>query len=717
MSDEEANQGQAIPATAPASAGSSAAPPTPLNPPPESPPAAEPAFTPSAPAGFGTSAAATFPPGPPLDQPPIEAIARVPMSRLTGIEIKNYFAYRGTFRLDLPGGENLLVYGENGAGKSSLFHTLRVFMEAPDIRVPFTMENGWKTTRSLALTDNQHRFTKEPPSVKLEFGQRHFEWTATKNETSDGIVRSLNKGKGFLDYRALLEVHYVRSVEKQGKAPELNLFPLLIQSLLPYYTYAHQGTSRTFKERWAELQSEMGRRWQPSRRQREPEKDFLGELEAFNEAFEKAINDLGTGASAMLKEFDDAFQIEFRFSKARFKYGPKRIEGPEVLAVPAFRKLHCPDYHNFLNEARLSALAICLFLAALEKSPATGLRVLVLDDILIGLDMVNRVKVIDLIYELVSDNPRDWQVIIMTYSKAWFERLKDHLHTPKWMPPWKSVVLWEEWRNEDNSPHTIAKENSPHIVAEGSGTLIEMADRHLQHKDYKAAAVYARSALEAICHHTCAKASLAVVHVTSPKDRKVEHYIDVLVKKLGQLKEDTARHTATKLIARLREAQSFVLNRNSHFDVEDEDTLSGEVKAAIQTVKDLADLFEKLSWKKGDFNQTVALSAADWMAVELAEARKLARFGPKEDAVKKLAASHNHAWEAFGIREKVSLPIGTSLNAKAIWTAALGEKKLNEAFDARLKAARPYLFGCVKSEDFDPTKFEEAAKLIEELSA
>ena len=46
--------------------------------------------------------------------------------------------------------------------------------------------------------------------------------------------------------------------------------------------------------------------------------------------------------------------------------------------------------HSFLNEARLSALAICLFLGALKESPATGLRLLVPDDILIGLDMAIR---------------------------------------------------------------------------------------------------------------------------------------------------------------------------------------------------------------------------------------------------------------------------------------------------------------------------------------
>ena len=165
--------------------------------------------------------------------------------------------------------------------------------------------------------------------------------------------------------------------------------------------------------------------------------------------------------------------------EGEFDTGPKGIYGTKVLALPAFRNLQCPDYHSFLNEARLSALAICLFFAALKESPATGLRLLVLDDILIGLDMANRVKVVD----LIRDNFQDWQIIILTYSKAWFERLKDHLNTPNW----KSVVFWEEWRDE---------EKSPRVVVEGSGDLIEMAKAHLTRKDYTAAAIYSRKALE-----------------------------------------------------------------------------------------------------------------------------------------------------------------------------------------------------------------------------
>lgn len=132
-------------------------------------------------------------------------------------------------------------------------------------------------------------------------------------------------------------------------------------------------------------------------------------------------------------------------------------------------------------------------------------------------------------------------------------------------------------------------------------------------------------------------------------------------------------------------------------------------------VRDLTDFFEKLSWKKSSFEDSKSLTAAERLSIDLPEARKLARFGPPEEAVKKLSAAHHSAWEVYGLREGIALPIGTLLNAKVIWTAALGQTKLNAALDARLKAARPYLFGDVEVSSFDPAKFEDAAKLLEEL--
>lgn len=616
-----------------------------------------------------------------------------PQDRVTGIEITNYLAYRGRFRIDLQNGENLIVYGENGSGKSSMYRTLRHFFEAPDTRIT-TSEEGKKTSRPMRLDDNEHRFTKDRPAIKVDLGDRSFEWTDAKNETTNENIRLINQGKGFLDYRALLEVHYVR----EGANDELDLFPLLINRLLPYYGYPRDGKNVTFQAAWRILKANAQARWQSG-----AEEAFRGDLSAFNDALAKAVNDLGARATVMLEAFGDGFAVEFVFDKAEFKEGPKRIEGPHIRVRPAFRKLQVSDYHTFFNEARLSAVALCLFFAALKDSPATGLRILALDDVLIGLDMANRVKVLDLVNKYFAD----WQILIFTYSKAWFERLKEGVKPLKWRTPWLAVVLWEEWHDE---------ETSPRIVAEGSGDLLEMAVSHLKQKDYTAAAVYARKALESLCHSTCAKASLYVVHVEQLKQRKVEHFLTVLVPRLEELVDDSRRASALEILARLEPARAFVFNRNAHFEVEEEDTLSAEVGAAIEVVQDLTQFLQQQSWKHSNFKTGYKPSSLQEIRAQLAAARHFETEGALAQCQEALRSAHRLFWEEYGKKLGVLLPIGTEVTPSTAWKAAEEQGKLPADAMARLAAARPYLFGSVKASEFNAASFKSAADLLEKLA-
>ena len=48
--------------------------------------------------------------------------------KISNIEIKNFRAFYGTYQIALTKkGKNLLVYGENGSGKSSLYMALKLF--------------------------------------------------------------------------------------------------------------------------------------------------------------------------------------------------------------------------------------------------------------------------------------------------------------------------------------------------------------------------------------------------------------------------------------------------------------------------------------------------------------------------------------------------------------------------------------------------------------
>jgi AAA domain-containing protein len=621
------------------------------------------------------------------------------IERLIRIEIENYRGFRGRFELDLPDGCNLLVYGENGAGKSSLFHALNDFFESPNRTF---YDESSQVRRQLKHDDYRHRFNADPACIRLIFSLRPsiggvaqqpktYEWSASKNDPQAPEMRTLEKGKGCLDYRSLLRVHLLPAGEQK-----INLFDLFIEPLLANYKNPASTPSLTFIEEWTRIKAAF----RPHVRKPTALDDWITE---FNAGFRRVATDTVSLASKLLSEFDKELAFTVAFTPASYVWSPKRLVPPMIVATPSFLRLLHPDYHTFLNEARLSALAITLYFAGLKNSPIADFRLLVLDDILIGLDMANRLTVL----RIIEEQFEEWQVLIFTYHKAWFEILK--VETKGWGSPWKSVVLHSE---------AVEDGGAPLIVVEGSGDLLTIAANHLQRNDYKAAAVYARSALEELCHKTCAKAHLQVLHVESAKERKLEHYLLAIENRLAQLWDDIQRDDALQIIERLRQARAFVLNRKSHFDAEEEDTLSGEVGAAIQVVRDLDNLFKPDLWEPTNFKDGRVFSASERLTLDLAEARKLAAFDQhRGEAMKRMKVAHVLAWEIYGTREKVCLPIGEEISAKVIWDAAAAQTKLDAELNERLKKARPYLFGNVTTDQFDPTEFESAAKLLEEIAA
>jgi len=80
--------------------------------------------------------------------------------RVTRFEIANYRAFRGdSFKLEFSNGENLLVYGENGAGKSSLYYSVQDFLEAA-------------SDARLLIDANRHRFNALPAVIRLTLNSR-----------------------------------------------------------------------------------------------------------------------------------------------------------------------------------------------------------------------------------------------------------------------------------------------------------------------------------------------------------------------------------------------------------------------------------------------------------------------------------------------------------------------------------------------------------------
>ena len=162
--------------------------------------------------------------------------------RITEIEIKNFRAFYGTHRIDLHKSEkNLLIYGENGSGKSSLYLALKLFLESGVAGYNHRFEDH----QNIFLTDDDgyiKLYLRTDPQSK----QSAYEWSKTVRETNDPLIIEASKTKGFIDYKALLETHYL-----PPRQENVNVFDLLVNNLLA--DTINDITTRSFADDWTDL--------------------------------------------------------------------------------------------------------------------------------------------------------------------------------------------------------------------------------------------------------------------------------------------------------------------------------------------------------------------------------------------------------------------------------------------------------------------------------
>ncbi|HIC10316.1 MAG TPA: DUF4145 domain-containing protein [Campylobacterales bacterium] len=178
-----------------------------------------------------------------------------------------------------------------------------------------------------------------------------------------------------------------------------------------------------------------------------------------------------------------------------------------------------------------------------------------LDDILIGLDMSNRIPFIQILNEHFSD----FQIIFTTYDKAWFELLKSYLDEKRW----KYIEMYSQKINNFELP----------IIYQDD--LIEKAEKYFNMNDYKASAVYLRSAFEKILKDFCHKKHLKVRYYKQPFKNSSEDFW-----------ESVKDYLDSEIIKKIELYRSVVMNPISHYTIEKPE-FKNEIKEAISHVKRL----------------------------------------------------------------------------------------------------------------------------------
>ena len=322
--------------------------------------------------------------------------------RITKIDIKNFRGLYGPHEIKLGNpGKNMMIYGENGSGKSSLCQALKVFFES--------------STKTTDVSLHKNIFVQDDPDedvyIKLTFNDNGTSTEYTLDEDNQKVnvqfLKEANKIKGFLSYKDLLQTHYLHE-------EDVNLFRLLINNLFVNTPDSVSGTVSIYY-RWMKLQLDIRENKNTIEYKNCPEI-----LHGLNQSIKSLLDEVEVKANEIIQQFDYNVNMRFQFPGLSIKEAVKKkdrdFDNKEILLhVDFFDKTAIGQHHMFLNEGRLTAIAISIYLASILIMPQqTPYKVLVLDDILVGLDTSNRMPLLKILYDYFQD----YQIIMATYVKG-----------------------------------------------------------------------------------------------------------------------------------------------------------------------------------------------------------------------------------------------------------------------------------------------------------
>jgi hypothetical protein len=501
--------------------------------------------------------------------------------RLAAIRI---CSYRGIphpieIKLAAPGGHgrSLVLYGENGSGKSSVGKAVRDLL---DLRPAASVFDDFK-----------YRY-QDPPhvdrGVTLVFddsSEASLIWTPAARDVSHKHFRDMARARGWLDYRAVWrasEVQYGDSVE---------IFRPLVQEIL---TGCQRGASNeTFGQAWDRILELAAKNPRQTSRERLILRQLKDAIKQFNESLQGFLPELQQHANSLLAEFVPWTKMELVWGTAsRYDSSRRRnkFSSGSIRLKMRYRDgdpLTSPS--EVLNEARLTAIGLCLYLAGMSRSipprrsdGTSYPRLLVLDDVLLSLDMTHRLPLLRVLREHFTD----WQVLLLTHDRAWYEIARQQLDG------WSHHELFTVRAGDYEQP--ILREDQDHLY---------WALQFLQQGHVKAAAVHVRTKFEEVLKIACVGLGVKVPFALNPRtvtandlwSSLLAHDIAHLpspkvftkdgVTYMLRARPRSGRVISVDLQRRVAHALSWVLNPLSHSETVER--YRAEIEDAIFAVDDL----------------------------------------------------------------------------------------------------------------------------------
>ena len=387
------------------------------------------------------------------------------------VKLKGFKFFKDEFTINFDG-RHILLYGENGSGKSSIYWSLYTIFQA----CLKTQEDAQKYYIHGNEQNLRNRFCGEhdESSISVKFiddtgaNTKEVEISNTKYPFTNPIAKSFMEksmiSSDFMNYKFLQKLFdYPNSKENEVfEIFEKEVFKFL-QFSKPLVDLDGNTKTVTDAESWwkyiqtipEKLPRNTGKNWKTINMGTPMYKAFTKLIDEFNSEMRKALYSLGLTTETIIeREFENSVNIKFQYEPVTFntirpgthKSHDGEIHSPKIILTAKMTDTGVVDDspirhpNSFFNEAKLTCAALAMRMAILGTKPTAGpdyASVLLVDDLLISLDMGYRRKVIDSILKYREGR----QLIILTHDRSFFRLVESEIEKNKEDKKWKILEL------------------------------------------------------------------------------------------------------------------------------------------------------------------------------------------------------------------------------------------------------------------------------------
>lgn len=528
--------------------------------------------------------------------------------RINSIRIKNFKFFKDEFVLNVNG-KHLLLYGENGSGKSSIYWSFYThYQSCYKLPIPEDAQKYFIAGNDQNL---RNRFCKDEDGSSIVIEYISDDHRTITYEDSDVRCNTTTEGDLFMTFTSgsssFMNYKFLSSIFdfKNSEIPEIftifksDIFPALVFSPSPFFVHidGNPPNHATTADYWWKYLDDTLKKL---RRGKNPK--YILKTSDEYKRYEKLLGEFNKqmGETITLIEEKTNRKIERDFhldSKIEITYKPAYIKGQKVGPETDINLKLCPPQiivkakitnnglvethkdvihpRSFYNEATLTCMAVAMRFAVVDvmyQGDENVASALFLDDLLISLDMSTRLSVIDVILAYQER----YQIMLFTHDYAFYDILKSRIGDMGKKGDW----LFREMYRKDE---TLAPIPTPLILDDDSAYTKALA--YYCKNDYAASA----NALRRECEEQMKRLLPYNRTITESEEGCTWSMPQTLAKMIDDLKDFYRSIGMPNPTPNLHLYRERILNPLSHYDVRTS-IYKDELKKAIDEVRKFQDI-------------------------------------------------------------------------------------------------------------------------------